>query len=486
MKWLRNFELFKEAKTYSDKSLITEMCVSMLLINNDFLSNILDKGIRGRYNENSQVFITDLKSLLLAKNRLNLGKFDGDKCVLDTELSKVNVLFDEVKFDIEKDWKILVDSRNIARSIIDKIIPDDKLDSDRVRNIFWIANNKTDEHKQDIVIELNDGKQYSFFLNKNLSNQKSASFNTFAEDLIGEDLQLLFGEEYLPKWDKLTQEWIRILYENANKNIQAHIEKFIDPKRIETIGYFDYFDIRHSDPRFKHLGEFIKDFNKNILKFPDLMLEIWKNRDICFMDTERVYEEWMERKVGILNSRILENLLTNSLKANFKEDIKKLEDGFKLANGAVKMKLFKTLVEKMGCVETPVYYIGGNGSNFNMLPSRDFFRNYYDDLTIKFDYHVNFQVSEEEENNDFTIKIKLELDETKLIDLNIAITFTSEMSGRLSAKYKFDISPEFSYLIAKKQLEEPKDEEESKENAKDDSDDDDNDPQELPEEYNKE
>jgi hypothetical protein len=38
-----------------------------------------------------------------------------------------------------------------------------------------------------------------------------------------------------------------------------------------------------------------------------------------------------------------------------------------------------------------------------MLPS--FFRNYYDDLTIKFDYHC-FQVSEEEENNDFNIKIK--------------------------------------------------------------------------------
>jgi hypothetical protein len=43
-----------------------------------------------------------LKSLLLAKNRLNLGKFDGDKCILDTEISKVNILFDEVKFDIEK------------------------------------------------------------------------------------------------------------------------------------------------------------------------------------------------------------------------------------------------------------------------------------------------------------------------------------------------------------------------------------------------
>jgi hypothetical protein len=60
-------ELFKESKTYSDKNLITEICVSMLLINNDFLSNILDKGIRGRYNENSQVFITDLKVYCLLK-----------------------------------------------------------------------------------------------------------------------------------------------------------------------------------------------------------------------------------------------------------------------------------------------------------------------------------------------------------------------------------------------------------------------------------
>jgi hypothetical protein len=51
----------------------------------------------------------------------------------------------------------------------------------------------------------------------------------------------------------------------------------------------------------------------------------------------------------------------------------------------VKVKLFKTLVEKMGSVETPVYIILGK-CNFNMLPSRDFFRNYYDDLTIKFDY----------------------------------------------------------------------------------------------------
>jgi hypothetical protein len=75
------------------------------------------------------------------------------------------------------------------------------------------------------------------------------------------------------------------------------------------------------------------------------------------MDTERVYEEWMERKVTILNSRILENFL-KLFEGKFQRRYKKLDDGFKLAEGTVKMKLFKTLVEKMGSVETPVYYIG--------------------------------------------------------------------------------------------------------------------------------
>jgi len=425
----------------------------MVLINNEFLDNILDRGLKARYSENSSIFLTDLKNLLLAKNRLQLGKFEGEKCIEDDETSKINGLFDEVEFDIEKDWNVLVNARITARNIVDKLIPDEKLSKDDIKTIFWLGPNKDDDHQEDIVIELNSGRQYSFFLNKNLSSQKTASFNTFADDLIGQDLDLLFKQEYLPKWDKLTQEWVNILYENANKNIQLHIEKFIDPKRIESLGYFEYFDLRHSDHKYKHLGEFIKDFNKNILKFPDLMSEIWKNRDNCFMDPERVYSEWMETKIVILNSKILENLFTTSLKSNFADDIKKLDDGFKQAEGAVKMKLFKTLVEKMGCTERPVYYLGSNGNIFNYLPERDFFRKNYDDLTIKFDYHVNFTVSEEEESNDFKIKMKLELDGSKLLDMTIVIKFSSEMSGKLSAKYKFDLSSNFNYIIATKKTE---------------------------------
>ena len=455
MRYLRNYKLFKEAKSenYSNKNIIHEICVSMVLLNNTFLDNILDRGLKARYSENSEVFLTDLKNLLISKNRLHLGKFVDDKCVEDDETSKVNGLFDSVDFSIEEDWDKLVNARITARNIIDKLIPDEKLDSERIKAIYWIGPNKDKDHQEDIVLETFDGKQYSFYLNKNLTSQKSASFNLFADDLIGTDIDKLYKEEYLPKWDKLTQEWIRILYENSNKNIQQHIEKFIDAKRIDSIGYFEYYDIRHKDPKFKHLGEFIQEFNKNILKFSDLMSEIWKMRDNCFMDTERVTKEWMECKVVILNSKILENLLTTSLKTNHADDIQKLEDGWKLSGGAVKMKLFKTLVDKMGCLERPVYFLGNNGNIFNMVPSREFFRKNYDDLNIKFDYHVNFNVSEEEEMNDFNIKMKLDMDNNPLIDMNILVKFSSgEMSGKLSAKYKFDISDNFNYLISKKEL----------------------------------
>jgi hypothetical protein len=453
MKWLKKYELFRESKSYSSKNLITEVCVSMILLNNEFLDHILDKGMKARYNENSQIFLTDLKNLVLAKNRLQLGKFIDDKCQIDEEWAKINEVFDGIEFDIEKDWNILVNSRTTARNIIDKLLPDEKLTPERIRKVYWLGPNKDGDFTEDIVIELNDGIQHSLYLNKNLSSQKTASFNKFAEELIGQDIDRLFSDDYIERWNKLTQEWVRLMYENSKKNIQQHIEKFIDPNRIDTLEYFDYFDIKHSDSRFKHLGEFMKEFDRNILKFSDLLSEIWKSRDSHFLDPERVTNEWNQIKIVVLNSKVLENLLSTSLKANFTDDIKKLDDNYKLASGTIKMKLFKVLVDKLGCSERPIYFLGNNGNNFNLVPSREFFRKFYDDLDIKFDYHVKFQVDEEiEENNDFNIKVRLELGGDVLIDMNIIVHFTGgEMSGKLSAKYKFELAPNFNYLITNKE-----------------------------------
>jgi hypothetical protein len=469
MKWIKEYSFFKEAKMdfqvqkeeektksfYKPTNLLTEICVSMVLLNNNFLDNLLDRGLKGRYTENSQVFLTDLKNLLLAKNRLEIGKFVDNKCVTDEDISKVNGFFDEIKFDIEKDWNKLVDSRIIARNIIDKVLVDEKLTEDLIKKIYWIGPNKDKEHQEDIVVELNSGQQFSFYLSKGLSTTKSASFNTLADDLIGKGIEEIHNEEYTKKWDKLIQSWIKVLYENADKNIQSHIEKFIEPQRIDTISYFEYFNLKHRDIRYKTLGEHIKEFDKNILKFSDLMSEIWKNRNSCFMDPERVYNEWMELKIFILNSKILEHLFTESILKYNPGEIKKLDDNLKEADGKLKMKFIKTIVEKMGCLERPIFYLGNKGNEFYQVPSRNFFREHYDDLKIKFDYHVKLIVDQEdEEKNDFTIKIILELDEKPLIYCDIEIKFSGgEMSSKLTAKYKFTPVDNFNLRIKEKMLE---------------------------------
>ena len=49
------------------------------------------------------------------------------------------------------------------------------------------------------------------------------------------------------------------------------------------------------------------------------------------------------------------------------------------------------------------------------------------------------------------IKIKLELDDEKLIDMFIVVKFSgSEMSGKLKAVYKFDLADNFNFLITDK------------------------------------
>jgi hypothetical protein len=454
MRFLKSLYLFESnnnnKSNYNTKNLVFEICTSMILLNNEFLDNILDRGLKARYSESSSVFLTDLKNLLLSKNRLNIGKLEANKFVVDDEVSKINGIFEDVDFDIEKNWEQLVNARNTARSISDKLIPDNKLNSDFISKIYWIGPNKNDDCQEDIVIETNDGSQYSFYLNKNISLQKTASFNTFADDLIPNDIDILYKEDNLRKWDKLTQEWIRIVYENSNKNIQSHIEKFIDTKRIDSIGYFEYFDIRHRDNRFKYLGEYMKEFEKNILKLSDLLNEIWKNRESYFIDSERANKEWYETKITILNSRILENLFTTSLKKDKLDEIQKLESGLKRASGTVKMKLIKTLVNKMNCMERPVYYISNGGNNFIQIPSRSFFRENYDKIDLQFDYHVKFQVSSEEENNNFKFKIKLLIEEEELLSMTIIVGFSGgEFSSKLNAKYKYDLPENFNYIISK-------------------------------------
>jgi hypothetical protein len=90
---------------------------------------------------------------------------------------------------------------------------------------------------------------------------------------------------------------------------------------------------------------------------------------------------------------------------------------------------------------------------FNQIPSRQFFRDIYDDLTIKFDYHVKMLIEDEEENNDFKVNIIMEMEEKPLLNMEIIVKFTGyEMSDKLSAKYKFGLSDDFNFRVSEKNI----------------------------------
>ena len=452
----------QEENMYKPTNLVDELCTAMVLLNNSFLDNILDRGLRARYSDNTHVFLNDLKNLLTSKNRLYLGKFENNRCIEDTESSKLTKLFDSITFTIDDDWNTLVDARISARNIIDKLIPGDKLREEMIKAIYWIGPNKTEEFNEDIVIELEDGRQFSFFLNKNVTLYKTAAFNKFADELIGNEFEKLFGPSYIGKWNQLTKKWIEIIYTNANKNIQNHIEKFIDPSKVNLIHYFLYFDIKHRDPRFKNLGEYIKELDDNFLDFSHLMASIWKNRDICFADPDAVYDQWMEVKVRILNSEILEHILTEGLTKNSINEIEKMEDGFKLAKGKVKMKIVKTIVQKLGCRERNIFFLGNNGNIFTMVPTIRFFREGYDNFDVKFDYHVELTIKKEERKNDFEIRLIIDMDDKPLMRCDVGVGFsrTGEMCGKLSARYKFHMETDFNERIYEKMRKPKKDEDE--------------------------
>ena len=116
------------------------------------------------------------------------------------------------------------------------------------------------------------------------------------------------------------------------------------------------------------------------------------------------------------------------------------------------MKLIKTIVEKLGCLERPVYYLGNKGNSFHQVPSRTFFRDNYDDISIKFDYHVKMILDEkDEENNDFVVKTIIELNNKHLMDMNIHVRFTGgDVSSKLTSNYKFKPVDKFNLLVSNK------------------------------------
>jgi len=293
---MKDFKLFLEKATppatHSNKNLVKELTISMLLLNEGFLDRILDMGLKARYTENSRVFVNDLKNLLLKKNRLKLGKFVEGRCQEDPDLGKINSLFEGVGFSMEEEFNLLVKCRSIARNITDKILAPEKLEPAMIKSVFWLGPNKTPDFPEDIVIELEDSKQLSLLLDKSFSQKKSSSFQKFTDELIPQQTSDLFSPDYMSGWDKLVRNMMRILFKWATSDTKALLSKFISEDRIDDLTFFKYFNINHPDKRFQFLGEHILQFDKNVKKLSELVNLIWKNKDKCLTDSQKACDDW--------------------------------------------------------------------------------------------------------------------------------------------------------------------------------------------------
>lgn len=435
-----------ESKAYNSNKLIIDLTVSMLLINPNFLDNLLDKGLKGRYQQNSSVYINDLKNLLIGNNRLRLGIYDNNEQIFveDNDIGKINSFFDEIteNFDIEKDWNKLIKSRNIARNIEDKLLLEEKLTSEQIKYIFWTVPNKDNGDSSDIVIQLNNGEQYPISLHKSLTTKKTKSFNTLSEILFGtETLELLESEKVEKIFDKLAQEWVRLNYEMSTDKCKLIIERFIDPNRIYSVTWSNFFDIKHRDPKFRNLGEHIPMFNKNILTLSELLNEQFKKRS-CYIDYDNFEKEWSNIKNVVFSNRIIEYVITERLKDILKDEIEKEDDKY-IANEKFKVNIIKLIFDILDIKEKmEVNYISSD--KFYKLPSKEFFRQNFDNIKMLFKYHVN--VTEE---NDYYFNIEIFIDNEKLLDINLIIDFagSKEFNNRISTKVDFIFPDDYNYLI---------------------------------------
>jgi hypothetical protein len=447
MQYVKKLELFLESnKPKSNISLITDICVAMVLINPNFLDEILDRGNRSRYQHNTQVFLNDLKNMVLGKNRLKLGIKAGEEYIEEDNIGKVNSYFNEYsrEFDMVNDWNKLNKARDIARNIIDKILPDQKLENTQIRNVYWISPNKETGQNEDIVLELNDGRQFPIVINSKVSLNKTKSFNVILDIMLDQQSDNLYTDEYLERWDKLTQEWFRLVYDNCKNEYKLMIDQFIDATRVDSLTYFDYYDIEVMDPKYKILGKYFPRLEKNYKLLSKLMSDIWKQGKIAINDYTKVEKEWKELKKITLNSKIIEHIIVESLNNLIEGEVKRTQDEYIIATEKVKLRLLRLVADLMNIEDTDVYYFGK--SDFYHIPSKQWFRDNYENMNVEYDYHQ--KVSEEAED-DSQFRIRIELNERKLMELELYTGFSGgEMAGKLNSKIKIHFEPDFNSKIS--------------------------------------
>lgn len=431
---ITNYEIFFEQKQLSNNTLIKSICVGMLLINPEFLDNVLDKGIKGRYTNNTNAFISDLKLMVTGKNRLSYGKLENNTLEEVNDIGEVNSIFDKYssEFDIEKNWSMLKLSRDLAKTIQDKLLFGERLTPDMIEKVYWLNSDS------DINLSIKTKIDTHFISFKSKTTSKSKSFNTIIDIILGDIKETIYSTKYSKLWDSLTRGWVKTIYESLLPEYKVLFDDFFDYSRVDSVTYDNFYDLEIQDKNHKRLGKFYPSLGKNYKHLHKLLSDLFKKQE-AFKSHNEFLNKWNEIKKELLYSRILEDIMLVAIERLMSLE-EKGDDSMMVATETLKMRLLKLLVELLGSNSVGVHYIKRDEVIY--IPSKKWFRSNFSNLKLSFDFHTKF--SKEDKN----FKIRLSYKGQRLLSLNMDTNFSGgEMSGNLSTKYNIDFSNEFNQII---------------------------------------
>lgn len=445
MKYIKNRYIMLESKSYTN-DVINDICIGMSIVNPDFLSPILDKGLISRYTQNNTIFLNDLKTILFKNTKLKVGKLSDGKIILDDDVSIANRIFNMNSFNIEKDWNMLIGARNIARNIYDKLLFDSKLTPEMIKFVYWVTPNKENyDFKHDITIELEDGRQFNIILNRTMNMSGVIGFSNMISVLLEDDYKKIYSDVYSEKWDKLTQEWVRLSYDNANPAFRTHIERFVSSDRIGSITYENFYKIVIADANKKILGQEVYELDNNYTHLYELLADMYKNK-VGYKDYNNFRKEWSQIKKVTLNSNIIEDLLYNQFELLDTEEQENGENEKIKANGKLKLNFIKLFANILKC-DTDVNQLYFSKTSHTNIPSRKHLKDIYNQLDCM--YKIHNAVSDDVElKDDFTIEFDIYMNSEIVCSAKTFIGFIKEMD-KLSVKYKIDLSSDFNYKMNK-------------------------------------
>lgn len=237
---------------------VYEICVAMCLLNPKFLEPLLSGGLEKRYSLNQNVFLNDLKNILLdPKTKIKLGKETPFNIETEEDqMGKMAKCLQSTDFQPSKDWNWLKNAESIAIEILKDIKP---------AQVYWLP-----ESPYNIAIVDEYGQQYRLYLGKKLEKNYSLeevfSMLFFLEEDNSDLLEILMSRWH-EQLNKLSENLKKYLYTFDYKNDMSWSEfhsKISDKYLGEDV------------PELKHRYKKLNLFSKDAILYSGLMEE-WKN-----------------------------------------------------------------------------------------------------------------------------------------------------------------------------------------------------------------